>query len=410
MDHTAQPARDVDVLVIGAGIVGLATAHSLQSVSPGIDIMVLDKEAHLAAHQSSHNSGVVHSGLYYPTGSDKAALVARGRQAMIRFAQDHGVPVDVCGKVVVAVATGEVTRLLELRDRADANRIEVELVDRRGLEVLEPHVEGLLALRVPGTAVIDFPGVCDALADEVRAAGGQILLGAEVRSIESEGNEGAHVVTDSRSFSARAVVGCAGLHSDHLARSAGIDLQGVRVLPFRGEYWELVPDRRHLVNHLVYPVPDPRFPFLGVHFTRGVDGEVHVGPNAVAALAREGYGWRDVEPGQVAEMLREPAWRNLARRYPLTGGLEMLRSASASLFLAAAQRLVPDLRRGDLVRAGSGVRAQAVGSDGTLLDDFAFVQGPSTVFVLNAPSPAATAALAIGDEVARRVLDLVASP
>ena len=403
-----------DVVVIGAGIVGLATARAVQRADPDLTVVVLDKEDRVAAHQSGHNSGVVHAGLYYRPGSTKAELCRSGRAELLDWCDRHGVAWRRCGKVVVATSAAELAGLDDLAERAAANGIEVERLGPSGLADIEPHAHGRAALHVPATAVIDFAAVCVGLAESIRRRGGTIALGVGVHDIERHSTR-LVVHTSHGSIAATRIANCAGLHSDRLAASAG-DRPGATILAFRGEYHELVPWRRHLVRALIYPVPDPRFPFLGVHLTRGLDGTVHAGPNAVLALARQGYRRRDVSPGEVVALATDPATWQLARRYWRTGGIEVARSLSRRALARALRRLVPELDAADLIPAGSGVRAQAVAPDGTLLDDFAFAGdvGPEPadahpsvrlVHVVNAPSPAATASLAIGRVVADRLLD-----
>jgi (S)-2-hydroxyglutarate dehydrogenase len=390
--------NDPDVVVIGAGIVGLAVARALLAGAPGCRIAVLDKEGGVSAHQSGHNSGVLHAGLYYRPGSSKARLCTVGRAELEEYCAARGIPFERCGKVVVATSTAELGRLADLLDRGRANGLEVEWLDRKGLADHEPHADGVAALFVPATGVVDFAEVSRALAGELAEAGAQFQLGRRVETV-AEHPDHVEVRTSQGRLRTGFVVNCAGLHADRLARSAGV-APGVRIVPFRGEYAVLAPERSHLVRHLIYPVPDPRFPFLGVHFTRGIDGVVHAGPNAVLALAREGYGWAAVDPTDLAELARDPAAWRLARRYWRTGVGELARSFSARLTTRALQRLVPDVRSRDLRPAGSGVRAQAVRDDGSLVDDFAIERTPRTVHVLNAPSPAATSSLAIGAWVA----------
>lgn len=398
----------VDVAIVGAGIVGLATARAIRRSRPDATIVVLDKEDHVGAHQSSHNSGVLHAGLYYRPGSDRARLCVEGREAMSTFCRAHNIPIEICGKVVVASSTEELGALDALHERARANGLDVRLLDGRGLAEQEPYADGVAALHVPATGIVDFAAVCRALADELREGSPacEVRLGNEVRSIDESQDE-VVIETGADVVHARGVVTCAGLQSDRVARLAGAD-PAVTILPFRGEYYELVPERRHLVRNLLYPVPDPRFPFLGVHFTRGIDGNVHAGPNAVLALGRESYSWGAVDRHDVLEMARSPrAWR-LAGRYWRTEVGEIARSLHAASFVRALQRLVPDVRTDDLRRAGSGVRAQAIRADGTLLDDFAFVSTHRTVNVVNAPSPAATASLAIGATIAAQLVPRIA--
>jgi L-2-hydroxyglutarate oxidase len=400
--------EQADVVIVGGGIIGLATARAVQHRRPDFVVMVVDKEPQVAAHQSGHNSGVVHAGLYYAPGSTKAELCRLGRDELLAWCDRHGVLWERCGKVVVATTPDEVERLAALAERARRNGIEVTALDRVGLRDHEPHADGLAALHVPATAIVDYRAVCRVLAHQVESRGGQVVLGAPVTAIDHAGPD-LVVHTGRGAVRTPRLANCAGLASDRVARLAGDD-PAASILPFRGEYHELAPSRRHLVRGLIYPVPDPRFPFLGVHLTRMIDGGVHAGPNAVLALAREGYRWRDVKLGDVGSMIGTASTWRLARRHWRTGMGEVGRSLSRRRLLAALQRLVPDLRLDDLVPAGSGVRAQAVAPDGTLLDDFAFAGGNTpggarTVHVVNAPSPAATASFAIGGVVAGHLLD-----
>jgi L-2-hydroxyglutarate oxidase LhgO len=387
------------VVVVGAGIVGLATARAL--IEAGHQVTVLDKEADVGRHQSGHNSGVLHAGLYYRPGSAKAELCAEGRSAMEAYAADHGVATERCGKVVVATRVDELDRLADLYDRGTRNGLTIERLSPTGLAEHEPHADGVAALFVAATGIIDFKAVCTALRDDLCRDGAELRVETAVEQIE-EADDRVRVRTSAGTIEASGLVNCAGLHADRVARSAGLD-PDVRIVPFRGEYLEVAPARAHLVRHLIYPVPDPAFPFLGVHLSRGTDGHVHAGPNAVLALAREGYRGRDVERDDVSELLRDPRLRVLARRYWKTGAIEQARSWSRRLMARQVQRLVPDLRREDLRPSGSGVRAQAVASDGTLIDDFALVESARMVHVLNAPSPGATASLALGRWIASRL-------
>ena len=383
----------LDTVVIGGGIVGLATARAL--VDGGLDVAVVEKEDRPAAHQSGRNSGVLHSGIYYRPGSLKARTVEAGRRSMISFCRANGVALDLCGKLVVATSYEELGRLADLEQRAADNRIEVRRLDAGGIRDVEPHVAGVAALHVPSAGLVDFPAVC-----RVLAGGLDVRLGTEVAGLEERASS-VVVTTNAGDLQARTVVNCAGLHADRIAAlHREVD---VRIVPFRGEYHELRPAARHLVRDLVYPVPDPAFPFLGVHLTRTLDGGVHCGPNAVLALAREGYDRRTVRAGDVAETLRWPGTRRLARRHWRTGAVEVGRSLSRRAFAAALRRLVPDLTVDDLVPAPAGVRAQALDRDGSLLDDFVIRESPRIVDVLNAPSPAATASLEIGRLIAAAV-------
>lgn len=401
------PSVDVEVTVVGAGIVGLATARSIQRRF-GADVVVLDKEDAPARHQTGRNSGVVHSGLYYAPGSAKARLVASGRTELARRCAEWGVPFERCGKVVVATRQAELATLEELERRGRRNGVRVDRLSPKQLGSIEPHVAGLAALHVPSAAITDFSAVAGALAAELVDAGGVLRTGSAVTSIHpSAGGDHLVVTTSTGSLRTRWLVNCAGLHSDRIARMAGSDT-GLRIVPFRGEYHELSEPARDLVRGLVYPVPDPRWPFLGVHLTRMVDHSVHVGPNAVLALGREAYG-REIQPRDAVELAGSRGLRTLARRYWRTGAAELVRSRSRRLLLADVRRLVPEIGSDDLLPAAPGIRAQAITPDGTLVDDFAFATSDRAVHVLNAPSPAATASLAIAEVVTDRLAQLRSS-
>lgn len=391
------PAYDCDVLVVGGGIVGLATAYALRAARPGLAVTVVEKESGPARHQTGRNSGVIHSGVYYAPGSYKARFAVRGAAEMLKFCAEHDIPCAQPGKVIVATGPEELPRLHELAQRARANGVPVRELGPGQLAELEPHVRGIAALRVLSTGICDFPAVAARLG---RLA--DLRYGAEVTAIDRRAGTGVAVRTAGGAvLRARALVNCAGLHSDRIARLAG-DEPGLRIIPFRGEYYDL--QRPELVRGLVYPVPDPAFPFLGVHLTRDLGGAVHVGPNAVLALAREGYRWSTVHPRELGSALSYPGLWRLAARHWRPGMGEVRRSLSKRAFTAAVRRLLPEVAPGDLRPARAGVRAQAVLPDGTLVDDFRITEGPHAVHVLNAPSPAATASLPIGREVAARVL------
>ena len=384
--------------IVGGGIVGVALAHRITGMGLDVAVTVLEKEPALARHQTGRNSGVVHAGLYYVPGSLKARLCRRGVGLLREFCAGHGLAYEECGKVVVALDGGELGRLEAIHERALANGVPgVRMVGREELAELEPHVQGVAALHSPHTAIVDFGEVTRRLAADAAAAGAEIRTGVEVRRITQDGGAVA-VEAGGERLAFDELVICGGLHTDRLARLAGHE-GDPRVVPFRGEYYELAEGRRGLVNGLVYPVPDPRYPFLGVHLTKRVGGGVLVGPNAVLALAREGYRWRDLRPGDLAETLAWPGFRRMAARHWRTGVREVVGSLSRRAFCDAARRYVPDLRPADLRRARSGVRAQAVARDGTLVDDFRISRQGRVVAIRNAPSPAATSSMAIAEHI-----------
>ena len=395
-------ATRFDVVVVGAGIIGLATARELQRRRPGGRVAVVDKEAAPGAHQTSHSSGVVHRGVYYAPGSLKAQLCVEGAAALLAYCDEREIPVLRCGKVVVATAADELPRLEELHRRSLANGVpRVELIGPERVRELEPHVAGVRALHSPETAVVDFARVAAAYADDVRTAGGELLLGREVIAfVRRDGT--ALVETTAGDVQAERVVVCAGVHADRLAALTGAPPEP-RIVPFRGDYLRLRPERRQLVRGLVYPVPDPAFPFLGIHTTVRPDGDVWLGPNAVPALAREGYRRRDVSLRDVRDALRAPGFRRLAKGHWRLGLDEMVRDLSTRRFVAAARKLLPDLGVGDVLPGPSGIRAQALAVDGSLLDDFVFHESAGVVHVRNAPSPGATSSLAIARVIADRV-------
>ncbi len=388
-----------DAVVIGGGIVGLATALALLRVRPGLSVVVLEKEPALATHQTGRNSGVIHAGLYYKPGSLKARTCARGRALLERFCEEHDVRFDRCGKVVVAVGPEEVPRLEELERRGLANGLTA--IRRLGPDELrehEPHATGVQALFVPDTGIVDYREVARSVAAELARLGAALHTGSQVTAIERL-NGRVVVASSALEVEARVLVACAGLESDRVARLAGLSID-VAILPFRGEYWMLAPDRQRLVRNLIYPVPDPSFPFLGVHFTRRIGGGVEAGPNAVLAMAREGYGRASLDVRDAWDVATWPGFWRMARRHWRAGMSEQWRSLSRSAFARACARLVPEIQASDLTPGGAGVRAQAVTRDGALLDDFEIRHGERMVHVLNAPSPAATASLAIGEEIA----------
>jgi L-2-hydroxyglutarate oxidase LhgO len=391
----------MDAVIVGGGIVGLATALALLGARPGTSLIVLEKEPELAAHQTGRNSGVIHSGLYYKPGSLKATTCARGRALLERFCLEHGVTFDRCGKVVVATRREETPKLEELERRGRANGLSgVRRISMDELREREPHAAGVAALFVAETGIVDYREVAAAYALEIERRGGEVRKSARVVGVERSGER---VVARSTAgdVEGRVLVACAGLASDRIARMAGMPID-VAIVPFRGEYWMLAPERAHLVRNLIYPVPDPAFPFLGVHFTRRVGGGVEAGPNAVLALAREGYSKTSFDARDALDVARWPGFWKMAARHWRSGIAEQWRSLSRAAFARACAALVPDVKEADLLPGGAGVRAQAVGRDGALVDDFAIAEGERMVHVLNAPSPAATASLAIGEEIATR--------
>jgi len=384
-----------NVVIIGGGIVGLAVALEITRRFPHVHLLLLEKEDRVARHQSGHNSGVIHSGVYYKPGSMKARLCVSGAAAMVEFCREHGIAHEVCGKVIVATDADELPRLQELRRRGEANGLAgLRMIGGEELREIEPHASGVQALVVPSTGITDYAKVCEKYAELVSARDGTVLTSAAATGIRRLANE--IVVETSRgTFSTTSLINCAGLFSDRISRMAG-DEPGVMIVAFRGEYYDLVPERASLVRALIYPVPDPQFPFLGLHFTRRISGKVDAGPNAVFALAREGYRHSDISLRDLASSLAFPGFWRMVRQNWRNGFDEFRRSFSKPIFVRALQRLVPEVGEQDLVPGGSGVRAQALRPDGALVDDFQFVPSGKVLHVLNVPSPAATASLAIG--------------
>ena len=389
-----------DVVVVGGGIVGLATAYRLLEARPGLRLAVLEKEPELATHQTGHNSGVLHAGLYYAPGSLKARLCREGKAAIEAFAEAHDIPFERCGKLVVALDERELPRLAGLWERAEQNGVPgLEEVDADRIREIEPHVAGIRGLWSPSTGIIDFRRVALALADEVVARGGTIVTRYRVAAMTTGPDEVVVTAATGETRTARLFIVCGGLQADRLAEMTGDD-PDPRIVPFRGDYYTLEPTARHLVRGLVYPVPDPRFPFLGVHFTKRIDGAVWAGPNAVLAFAREGYRRRDIRPRELLATLGYRGFQRLAATYLRTGLAEMWRDWWKPAFVTELRRYVPEIRAEDLRFGPSGVRAQALARDGTLLDDFSLTGGPRVIHVRNAPSPAATSSLAIGSHLA----------
>jgi L-2-hydroxyglutarate oxidase LhgO len=398
-----------DVAIVGGGIVGLAVALEITKRFPRLRLLLLEKEDRVGQHQSSHNSGVIHSGVYYKPGSLKARLCVEGAQAMVEFCRAHGISHQVCGKVIVATQEEEFPRLEELRRRGEANGLAgLRFIGNDELHDIEPHASGLRALVVPSTGITDYGAVCRKYAELVSAQGGRILTSTAVVGLQRRGDE-IVAETEGGALSAAFLINCAGLFSDRISRMAGDEPQ-VMIVPFRGEYYHLIPKRSSLVRSLIYPVPDPRFPFLGVHFTRRTNGVVDAGPNAVLALRREGYQRTDFSLRDLASSLAFPGFWRMAAKHWRNGLDEFHRSLSKTAFVRALQRLLPEVREEDLIPGGSGVRAQALRRDGTLVDDFQFVPSGKMLHVLNVPSPAATASLVIGRTIVRAAEDALGFP
>ena len=394
-----------DVVIIGGGIVGLATGMAWLQRAPKASVLVLEKESRLAPHQTGHNSGVIHSGIYYPPGSFKATFAREGNRRMVEFCRQHGIPHRVCGKIIVASRPEELPQLEHLHRRGIANGLDLSPLTREQIAEMEPHCAALAGLKVTSTGIVDYGDVALAMADVIQKQGGEIRTGLKVEAIGQTSRE-LTVECGTESVSTRFLVNCAGLHSDRIARLMGVQT-GMEIVPIRGEYFMLRPEKRALVNGPIYPVPNPRYPFLGVHFTKMISGDVHAGPNAVLCLKREGYSKTAFDVRDTAALFRSPAfWRFAARNWP-EGGRELLRSASKRLFVKSLQRMIPAVEMDDLVAPHAGVRAQALGKDGRLIDDFVLMPGPRSIHVCNAPSPAATASLCIGEAVTERAMQFV---
>jgi L-2-hydroxyglutarate oxidase LhgO len=387
-------SQSYDIAIIGGGIIGLATAMRLTQEFPKHRVVVVEKEAEVARHQTGHNSGVIHAGIYYAPGSQKASWCYSGAKLLRQFCDEHGIKYEMCGKLIVATSEAELPRLEELYKRGAANGVEgLQMIDQGRLRELEPHTAGIKAIYSPNTGIIDYTKVAQAYATEMREGGGDLMTGAQVRKIAHKDSR-LYLETTKGEIAARRVINCAGLHADRVARMMGVDT-GVRIIPFRGEYFSIRPDRAHLVNSLIYPVPDPRFPFLGVHFTKRVNGSVEAGPNAVLAFAREGYKKTSFSPGHVAGLLTYSGFWRMSARYWKTGFQEQYRSMRKRVFLRSLQTLLPEIRMEDLADPGAGVRAQAVNRKGQLLQDFSIAESKDAIHVLNAPSPGATSSLNI---------------
>lgn len=393
----------MNLIVIGGGLVGMATALQLKRSRPGLELRLLEKEPQVGAHQSTHNSGVLHSGLYYKPGSLKARLAVSGIRQMVSFCQEHGVRHEICGKIVVATDEAEVARLRTLMERGAQNGLRgLRWLSAEELHEIEPHAAGLAAVHAPEEGIVDYSGVCQAMHHELLKLGVEVITSARVVELHQAGS-GWLAATTAGDFEADFLVNCAGLHCDRVSELAG-EKRAVRIVPFRGEYYKLKPARQHLVKHLIYPVPDPQFPFLGVHFTRLIGGGVEAGPNAVLAFKREGYKKTDINLVDLYDALSfSGLWKFLGQHKRMCWE-EVKRSFSKKLFCQSLQRLVPEIRVEDLEPGGAGVRAQAMSPDGTLVQDFSFVRGRRALHVLNAPSPAATASLTIGEEIASQLV------
>lgn len=393
--------KPLHTVVIGSGIVGLATAWQLLKSRPGMALTVLEKENGPAQHQSGHNSGVIHSGIYYAPGSSKAKTCVRGRLALIEFCREHQIAHDLCGKIIVATDQAELPRLAAIHERGLANGVSCRKIGPEELREIEPHCAGIEGLFVEDAGIVDFPGVCQKLMQEIIALGGAFRFGEAVTSIQRQAGN-TTLTTTKGTLNASLVINCAGLYSDKVA-SMELD-PGCKIVPFRGEYYFLKPESHHLVRNLIYPVPDPAFPFLGVHFTRRITGSIECGPNAVLAFAREGYKKTNIHLPELAEVIFSPSFLKLATRHWKMGFMEYVRSFSKSAFVSALQKLIPAITTNDLEPAPAGVRAQALGKSGNLVDDFLIREGEASIHVCNAPSPAATASLAIGEEIGKLAL------
>ena len=390
-----------DIIIIGGGIVGLATALQLLRKNPSLSLTIIEKESKVAAHQTGHNSGVIHSGIYYKPGSFKARFAKQGSKSLTAFCQKHGIEHDICGKVIVATKEEELPLLHNLYERGLENKLAIKKIDADELKEIEPHVAGLAAIRVPQAGIVNYRQVSEKFAEIIQHHGGDILFNTEVKNMHEE-VEMVQVETNRTTLKARIAINCGGLHSDRIALATGYKTD-MKIVPFRGEYFKLKPEKRHLVKHLIYPVPNPKFPFLGVHFTRMVGGDVEAGPNAVLGFKREGYKKSDFNARDLAETLTYGGFWKLASKFMKEGIEEYIRSFSKAQFTKSLQALIPEVQEDDLIPAPAGVRAQALKNDGTMVDDFFIVMGKRTIHVCNAPSPAATASIEIGKEVVNRV-------
>ncbi|WP_215236372.1 L-2-hydroxyglutarate oxidase [Dyadobacter linearis] len=394
-----------DITIIGGGIVGLATALRIKEQKPALKVLLLEKENEVAKHQTGHNSGVIHSGLYYKPGSLKATNCIRGYQMLLDYCNRENVPYDLCGKIVVATTEEQRPLLRNLFERGNQNGLtENRMISQGEMREIEPHVKGLEGIWVPYTGIIDYKTVCEKYAESVRKLDGEIRFGEKVIDVRSQTTHSEVVSASGRVFETKLIVNCAGLYSDKVAQLTQPEDIKVRIIPFRGEYYKIKPEKHHLVKNLIYPVPDPNFPFLGVHFTRMIEGGIEAGPNAVFAFRREGYDKLDINFPELMESLAWPGFRKVAMKYWKTGMGEYYRSFSKAAFTKALQGLIPEIQSDDLVPGGAGVRAQACDYDGGLLDDFSIIENRNAINICNAPSPAATSSLSIGQTVSERVL------
>lgn len=390
-----------DFAIVGGGIVGLSTGMAIYNRFPNAKVVVIEKEAKVAEHQTGHNSGVIHSGIYYKPGSFKARFARQGNQSMKEFCNTYGIDHEICGKVIVATKQEEIPLLENLYKRGLENKLDIQRIGSDELKEIEPHVKGLGAIRVPQAGIVNYRQVSEKFASMIEENGGEIRLNTKVEKIHEESNQ-VTIETNRGSIKAHLVINCAGLHSDRVAQAAGYKTD-MKILPFRGEYYKLKPEKRYLVKHLIYPVPNPKFPFLGVHFTRMISGEVDAGPNAVLSFKREGYKKTDFSPKDLAESLTYSGLWKMAGKFAKEGLDEYIRSFSKKQFTKSLQELIPEIQEDDLIPAPAGVRAQAIKNDGNMVDDFHIIMGKRTIHVCNAPSPAATASIEIGKEVVNRI-------
>lgn len=394
-----------DITIIGGGIVGLATALRIKEQKPALKVLLLEKENEVAKHQTGHNSGVIHSGLYYKPGSLKATNCIRGYEMLIDFCEKEGVAYDLCGKIVVATTEEQRPLLRNLFERGNQNGLtQNRMISEGEMKEIEPHVKGLEGIWVPYTGIIDYKTVCEKYAENFRKLDGEVRFGEKVTDVKNRSTHSEVITATGKVFETKLVVNCAGLYSDKIAQLTQPENINVRIIPFRGEYYKIRPEKHYLVKNLIYPVPDPNFPFLGVHFTRMIEGGIEAGPNAVFAFKREGYNKLDINVPEMLESLSWPGFQKVAMKYWRTGMGEYYRSFSKAAFTKALQGLIPEIQSDDLVPGGSGVRAQACDYDGGLLDDFSIIENKTAINVCNAPSPAATSSLSIGQTVSEKVL------